>query len=454
MELSQNSIDFIREGIDKDTSYSQEQRDYLHEEIVKILKSDDLDAYQILLKINNFISETKLKYLRVRAEQSVDKVISDPIHAISSETSQNQLYNAKLRSDLIDKIVEIIQFLNIDEASEYDKLNYINEYLKTTVTIRGEYFSAFEAMASEFDEKELQYRTAYSALLKGQSMCAGYAESCRILCETAGFKTHTLLSRLPGKNKHLMHYVTLVTTSDGISIILDPERESSCERKKQDFLKYQDLMTYFTPTYNFYKSKITNQGVGPDVDLFLESYLKNEKKVVKVKDKNEDLSKKYNILFNIESFQDIDPDILYFINSYLEKKRIKSETEEETLKREGTALFTIESVEEYNETTGQNELVEYVYLLNPIEKPQPTDEEYKKPPYLDPTQHKKLKCKKLDDLLTSEKFSKYIGNRKAVFMVKGTQNISSLEKIMTLIEEQQAKQQTKQLTEEQKEQNS
>ncbi len=278
MDYTQENIGSILESIDNNNTFSQEQRNHIHETInkmVAVLKSKNTDAFEIAKRVKKYLNQMNLNILRDNVTRAVDKVISDPMHAIGDETHTNNLYSQETRTCLINRVVEILQFLKTDDMNEYEKLNAINEYIKENVSIRAQYFLAFDEVIPEFDKNELHYRTAYSALLEGQAMCAGYAETCRILCEASGFDTHTLLSRLPGKNKHLIHFVTLVSTSDGQDIILDPEREASCQRKGYSFIDYQNSMAYFTPPLFYYNDKASNKGVGPDVDVFLNQYLVN-----------------------------------------------------------------------------------------------------------------------------------------------------------------------------------
>lgn len=103
-------------------------------------------------------------------------------------------------------------------------------------------------------------------------MC-GYTEASRILLETAGLETKTLLSKLPGRNKFLLHYVTAIKYDRGSGrdyYIMDPERERSCEEKGYDFKRYLMEMTFIKPEEYFYQHKIGSNGVGPRADEYLE----------------------------------------------------------------------------------------------------------------------------------------------------------------------------------------
>ncbi len=205
-------------------------------------------------------------------QKQIDRVLSvvnDPAHG-------KEFYNEEMFTELLYKIEEILNGLDIsDWTSEEDIIRLINTYLKENVSIRSEYFIAQREVIQEFPTDELQYRTAYAALCKGQAMCAGYAEAARVLLEAGGFKTHTLLSKLPGKNKKLLHYVTAVEYNKygRKYFIFDPEREASCDKKGYDFRDYLLNMTYIKPEKYFYENKVGKTGLGPEAD----SYIKNIK---------------------------------------------------------------------------------------------------------------------------------------------------------------------------------
>ena len=209
----------------------------------------------------------------------VYSVINDPAHG-------KEFYNEEMFTDLLYKIDEILKTLEIDETTpEDDVIIEVNNYLKQNVKIRNEYFIAQREVISEFPEDELQYRTAYAALCKGEAMCAGYAEASRVLLECCDFNTHTLLSKLPGKGKVLLHYVTAVEYDIGSGrkyFVFDPERESSCDRKGYDFRQYLLNMTYIKPEEYFYKNKVGKTGLGPNADYYIANF-----NPARVKGKNE-----------------------------------------------------------------------------------------------------------------------------------------------------------------------
>lgn len=192
---------------------------------------------------------------------------------ISSKEHGIEFYNKKMFIYLMDKVESIIQSLNLNNKTDYEKINKINEYLKHHVKVRKTYFDAFREEIPEIPKSELIYRTAFGALVLGEAMCAGFTEAARILLEISGLQTKTLLSKLPGKNKYLLHYVTAIKYDRGSGrdyYIMDPEREYSCEQKGYDFRRYLMEMTYILPEEYFYEHKVGKNGVGPCADEYLE----------------------------------------------------------------------------------------------------------------------------------------------------------------------------------------
>lgn len=191
---------------------------------------------------------------------------------ISSKEHGTEFYTNEMFNSLIDKICIIVKELNLNSGTDYEKISKVNEYLKSNVTVRKSYFDAFREEIPEIPKEELIYRTSYGALVMGEAMCAGFTESARILLEISGLKTKTLLSKLPGKNKYLLHYVTAIKYDRGSGrdfYIMDPEREHSCEQKGYDFRRYLMEMTYILPEQYFFENKVGKNGVGPCADEYL-----------------------------------------------------------------------------------------------------------------------------------------------------------------------------------------
>lgn len=216
--------------------------------------------------------------LVTRIYDAIYNVTEDPVHKVE-EDGKNKLYNSEKYQILAERIFQIIKNyeLNDDKIPESIKLAIINDYVKNNVKIRHEYFDAFEERIPEIPESEIQYRSAYSALVEGQTMCAGYAEAFRVLCESVGIKSRTILSKLPGKNKHLIHYVVLATQNNGTTKLFDPEREAACFRKNYDFTAYQNSMDFMLSSKRFNELKVGTNGVGLDVKQFIEKSHKTEK---------------------------------------------------------------------------------------------------------------------------------------------------------------------------------
>lgn len=193
------------------------------------------------------------------------KIIEEKVHGI-------EFYDENMFRNLIDRVSTIMDGLDLLNGNDTEKIFKVNEFLKNNVKVRKSYFDAFREEIPEIPESELIYRTAYGALVLGEAMCAGYTEAARILLETSGLETQTLLSKLPGKNKFLLHYVTAIKYDRGSGrdyYIMDPEREKSCEEKGFNFRRYLMEMTYIKPEEYFFEHKVGKNGVGPSAEEYL-----------------------------------------------------------------------------------------------------------------------------------------------------------------------------------------
>ncbi len=199
------------------------------------------------------------------------KIIYD---IICEDVHGKEFYTNEMFEKLLSKVEEIYTSLDLDtNLSDQEKIDRVDNYFVNNVQVRKDYFMAFNEMIPEIPESELKYRTAYGALVENQAMCAGFTEASRMLLELSGLKTKTLLSKLPGHNKQLLHYVTAIKYDRGSGrdyYIMDPERERSCMEKGFDFRRYLMEMTYILPEENFFKNKVGQSGVGPKADDYLQ----------------------------------------------------------------------------------------------------------------------------------------------------------------------------------------
>ena len=205
---------------------------------------------------------------KMQQREVISSIILEEVHGA-------EFYNQKQFEELCKKVEEIVKELDLENGSEASKIERVNRYMIENVMVRKEYFEAFMENIPEIPKDELVYRTAYAALVKGEAMCAGFTEASRILLEIGGLETKTLLSKLPGKNKQLLHYVTAIKYDRGSGrdyYIMDPERERSCTKKGFDFRRYLMEMTYIKPDENFYKNKVGKNGVGQRASEYLEQY--------------------------------------------------------------------------------------------------------------------------------------------------------------------------------------
>lgn len=211
----------------------------------------------------------------------MDKTYIDKIKNIISDAAHGtELYNKIMFETLIMEVDNLVHKFEIDADSKpRDILRIINNYVKSNTTLRSEYFDNFSGNTDSFDENEKIYRTAYAALLRKQAMCAGYAELTRILLTMYDINSYTLLAKLPGKNKKLMHYVVLAEISENNNVsytILDPEREANCERNGIDFKRYLSNMIFAIPNKIWKENKIGHTGVGIEAEKFFKITNQNE----------------------------------------------------------------------------------------------------------------------------------------------------------------------------------
>ena len=100
--------------------------------------------------------------------------------------TQEKLYKRNFTretlQELITRVEEICSNIEINEnTSPENIISIVNNYIKHNVQLRKSYFDTFCERTEKFDERELIYRTAYGALVKGEAMCAGYTEAVRMI---------------------------------------------------------------------------------------------------------------------------------------------------------------------------------------------------------------------------------------------------------------------------------
>ena len=201
--------------------------------------------------------------------KDIKKVV---LNVISDEAHGTEFYTQKMYNFLCKKVAEIVEELNLLNITNAKKIERVNDYMIEHVTIRSQYFDAFREAIPKIPRSELIYRTAYAALVLGEAACPGFTEAVRILLEASGMKTYTLLTKLPGHNKRLLHYVAIIkhpTVKGRQYYVLDPERQKSCGLKAYSFKQYLMNMTYIKPEQFFYENKVGDNGVGPTAEVYL-----------------------------------------------------------------------------------------------------------------------------------------------------------------------------------------
>ena len=193
--------------------------------------------------------------ISIEKQQEIFEIIQEPWHG-------SEFYSEIMFHDLILLLENIFKQLTNAPFKEQDPIILVNNFVKSSVKVRKQYFEKFSGECEEFFDSEKIYRTGYAALCRQEAMCAGYAEATRMLLALFNIPSYTLLAKLPGANKRLLHYLVVAEDDLGNFRILDPERESSCERKGYNFEQYLDKMNYILPDTFFSNNKIGPAGVG------------------------------------------------------------------------------------------------------------------------------------------------------------------------------------------------
>ncbi len=203
--------------------------------------------------------------------QNINKIVNiikDPVHGV-------EFYTREMVEELYEKVQSIISSFDIDSTSSQEQIiKIVNNFVKSTVTVRRNYFDALSGLTDFFDKSEEIYRTAYAALTRNEAMCAGYTEATRILLSMYDIDSFTVISKMPEEHKKLAHYICVAKTNSNSGtkyFVLDPEREANCEKKGKNYRDYAEAMTYCLPTkFIDYKDKVGPTGVGVPIDTYLQ----------------------------------------------------------------------------------------------------------------------------------------------------------------------------------------
>lgn len=199
------------------------------------------------------------------------KQLSDILSIIAEPMHGKDFYDRNSLKCLIYKIDELGNKFDIsDETSQEQIIHILNNYIRDNVSFRKEYLDKFYEKSDVFDKRELIYRTAYAALTKGEAVCSGFTEAMRVLMAYYGIKSKTIIAKLPRRyHNPTCHYLSVAYLNNGSIKIVDPERESYCQRKGYDFAEYLERLEYAIPNKVCSDNKLINDGVG----MFANDYL-------------------------------------------------------------------------------------------------------------------------------------------------------------------------------------
>lgn len=198
--------------------------------------------------------------------KKIMEIITLPIYGI-------EYYDRNKILNLCDELLKI-KYRNLirinDDDSVKQKCDKIKEYIiNNGVNIRSEYFDDFKG------NEDYMYRTAYSALVKKNSICIGYSELSRILLNLYDIKSYTMVATLPYRIHPAIHYFNVVEYENEKGIIeyipFDVEREVSRRRKNDNLEEYFEKMTISYPTVKWENNKVGKSGLGIPGNEYMEN---------------------------------------------------------------------------------------------------------------------------------------------------------------------------------------
>lgn len=128
---------------------------------------------------------------------SSKKELKDGSDDITFSFNVNYRTTAKQEEELAAKAAEILSSLNIDGASDYDKVLAIYNYICRNVTYDYEHLED-----GSYKMKDTAYGTAYAAAINNTAVCAGIADLFYYLANSAG-----LDARIDTNSNHAWNFV-------------------------------------------------------------------------------------------------------------------------------------------------------------------------------------------------------------------------------------------------------
>ncbi len=183
--------------------------------------------------------------------------------------------NCLVPPDAFDKMAEMDkkaeEILKDAPKSDYDKVKYIYEYIINN---------------TDYDLDAPDNQTAYSALINGRSVCAGYANAFLFLCDKAGIYCGYVSGDVVGRGPHGWNFIKIngnyywVDVTWGDPVFLD-------DSKKTDNLNYdyfcvsdKDIMTdrriNSTPAFLYPQCVDDSLNYYINTDIYFESYDKDK----------------------------------------------------------------------------------------------------------------------------------------------------------------------------------
>ncbi|MBR3171419.1 MAG: S-layer homology domain-containing protein [Lachnospiraceae bacterium] len=149
-------------------------------------------------------------------------------------TTSTEYYTTKAQeAALTTKLNRVMDSLDLDTKSEYEKVKAIYDYITSHVT--------YDWDNLEDDSYKLKH-TAYAALVNGTSVCQGYATLFYRMCLTAGLDARVITgSDTPGYSDHAWNIVRIGNLYYNIDVTWDAEQDPEYYNY---FLRGQDTFEY------------------------------------------------------------------------------------------------------------------------------------------------------------------------------------------------------------------
>ena len=151
------------------------------------------------------------------AEYSASGYYTNSAYIVSFDTSVEYYTTKAQEAELTAKLNQVMESLDLDTKTEYEKVKAIFDYIASNVT--------YDYDNLNDDSYNLKH-TAYAALVNGTAVCQGYATLFYRMCLTAGLDARVITgSDTPGYSDHAWNIVRIGDLYYNIDVTWDAEKE-------------------------------------------------------------------------------------------------------------------------------------------------------------------------------------------------------------------------------------